>query len=497
MQKEILINIESLEKRVAVVESNILQEYYVERPSEKTLVGNIYKGTVKTIVSGINAAFVDIGFSKHGYLNVTDILMPSQDFDLLDDEGEDSNRRPSRPKHYDIHKLVKEGQEIFVQVGKEPIGNKGPRLTTHIGIPGRFIVFMPLDRHLGVSKKIRDREERGRLHKILKKIAPPFKAGIIVRTAGIGKSEKDFRREAKQLSGLWNTIKRNASRVKPPSVLHEEFGLTFRILRDIFNDDINRILIDDRQEYKRLRNFANSIMPVIIRKLMLYKERKHLFESRGIEKDIENLCKKRVGLKCKGYIVIEETEGLIAIDVNSGSFSRRRMEDTAFKVNCEAAEEIARQIRLRDIGGIVVIDFIDMREERHGREIFNILLRSFKRDKAKISILRMSEFGIVEMTRQRIRRGVKKVSYQNCPYCSGRGSVKSVTTMSIEILRVVKKELEKGRLKEIRVYVHPEVANYLLNEDRPNISRIESEHRTRIIIIAEPNLHIENFRLHR
>lgn len=495
MQKEILINVESQEKRVAVVEGGTLQEYYVERASEIALVGNIYKGVVKSIVSGIGAAFVDIGVSKNGFLYVSDILSPSQDFDLLDNGEHNKERHVSRPKSSEINKLVKEGQEVLVQVVKEPMGNKGPRLTTHIGIPGRFVVLTPFDRHLGISKKVTDRAERGRLHKILKRLIPGFNMGLIVRTAGVGKNEGDFKRETRILTALWRRVERQATKTKAPYVIHEEFGLTFRILRDIFSEDITRVLVDNRDEYKRLRRFADTIMPAMKKKLMLYRERTSLFDSRGIEKEIENLYKKKIELKCKGYIVIEETEGLIAIDVNSGGFSRRRMEDTAFRVNSEAATEIPRQIRLRDIGGIIIIDFIDMVQGRHRREIFNILLKSFKRDKAKIKILRISEFGIVEMTRQRIRRGVRRVSYQNCPYCAGRGAVKSVTTMAIEVLRAIRKELEQSRAKEISAYVHPQVANYLLNEDRPFITKLESQHRARIIIIAEPNIHIEKFRL--
>ncbi len=495
MQKEILISVESQEKRVAVVEGSVLQEYYIERPSEVTLVGNVYKGIVKSVVSGIGAAFVDIGHHKNGFLYVSDMLSPSRDFDLLENEGGVPIRRAPRPRPSDINKLAREGQEVLVQVVKEPIGNKGPRLTTHIGIPGRFIVSMPFDRQIGISKKVTGREERERLRKILKKIAPLFKMGLIVRTAGVGKDERDFRREVKYLNALWQRIRRDSAKMKGPALIHEEHGLTFRILRDIFSEDINRVLVDSRDEYKKLRHFANNIMPSMKRKLMLYRERTHLFDSRGIEKEIEKLYRKKIELKCKGYIFIEETEGLIAIDVNSGSFSRRHIEDTAFKVNSEAAVEIARQIRLRDIGGIIIIDFIDMASERHRREIFDILLNSVKRDKARIKILRMSEFGVVQMTRQRVRKGVRRVSYQNCPYCNGRGAVKSVTTMSIEVLRAIKKEIEKARLREIRSFVHPAVANYLLNEDRPSITRLESEHRTRIIIIAEPEMHIERFRI--
>jgi len=499
VQKEILINVESQEKRVAVVESGVLQDYYIERPSEITMVGNIYKGVVKSIVSGIGAAFVDIGQQKNGFLYVADMLSPSREFDVLDSGGEGGTaappRRTPRPRPSDINKLVKEGQEVLVQVAKEPIGNKGPRLTTHIGLPGRFVVFMPFDHQIGVSKKVIDRAERERLRKILKKIAPIFKMGLIVRTAGVGSDERAFRREAKYLNALWQRIRRDGARIKGPALVYEEHGLTFRILRDIFSEDIQRVLVDSRDEYKRLRHFANNMMPAMKSKLMLYKERTHLFDSRGIEKDIEKLYRKKIDLKCKGYIFIEETEGLIAIDVNSGGFSRKQMEETAFRVNSEAAVEITRQIRLRDIGGIIIIDFIDMGRERHRRELFNLLLKSVKRDKARITILRMSEFGIVQMTRQRVRRGVSKVSYQNCPYCSGRGAVKSVTTMAIEVLRAIKKELEKTRLREIRSFVHPGVANYLLNEDRPSITKLENEHRARIIIIAEPDIHIEHFRI--
>ena len=494
MQKEILINVETQEKRVAVVEAGVLEEYYVERSSEEALVGNIYKGIISSIVSGIGAAFVDIGMKKNGFLYVSDMLSSNREFDILEEKRDITQRHTLRPKPSDINKLVKEKQEILVQVIKEPLGNKGPRLTTHIGLPGRLVVLMPFDCHIGISKKVTDNNERDRLRKILKKLTPVLKMGIIVRTACVGKSERDIVREIRYLNALWQRIKRDASKSKAPALIYEEEGLTYRILRDIFTEDITRVLVDDRDEYKRLRHFAGLLAPSLKGKLMLYRERQPLFESRGIEKEIEKLYRKKVNLKCGGYIFIEETEGMVAIDVNSGSFARKEMEETAFKVNSEAASEIARQIRLRDIGGIIVIDFIDMAKESHRRDIFNILVNAFKRDKAKINILRMSEFGIVEMTRQRIRKGVEKLSYQDCPYCNGRGSVKSPTTMSIEVLRAVRKELEKARIKEIRAYVDPDVANYLLNEDRVSITRLENEYRARIVIIAEPEMHIENMR---
>lgn len=494
MQKEILINVEPQEKRVAVIEGNALEEYYIERPSEISLVGNIYKGTVNSIMSGIGAAFVDIGVGKNGFLYVSDMMLPSHDFDLLDPDNIPARHIP-RPKPSDIDKLVKKGQEVLVQIVKEPMGNKGPRLTTHIGIPGRFVVLMPFDRHMGISKKVTDYKERDRLRQILKKIMPGLNMGIIVRTAGVGKSEVDFKREIRYLSALWRNIKAQSARVRAPDLIREEFGLTFRILRDIFSEDVSRVLVDCRDEYKKLRHFANTIMPSMKRKLMLYQERTLLFDSRGIEKEIEKLYNKKIELKCGGYIFIEETEGLVAIDVNSGSFNKKHMEETAFKVNNEACLEIAKQIRLRDIGGIIVIDFIDMAKEKNRREIFDTLVNAVKKDRARINILKMSEFGIVQMTRQRIRRGVRKVSYKDCPYCRGRGSVKSATTMAIEVLRAIKKQIEKSKLREVRTYVHPEVANYMLNEDRPSIAKLESLYRTRIVIIAEPEMHVENYRI--
>jgi len=494
VQKEILINVEPQEKRVGVVEGGSLEEYYIERPSDVSLVGNIYKGTVNSVMSGIGAAFVDIGFGRNGFLYVTDMMAPIQEFDLLETAGQHPRHVP-RPKPSDIDKLVKKGQEVLVQVVKEPIGNKGPRLTTHVGIPGRFVVLMPFDHHMGISKRVTDRNERERLRQILKKIMPGLNMGFIVRTAGVGKSEADFKREIRYLAALWRNIKNRSTRIKAPNLVNEEYSLTFRILRDIFTEDVARVLVDDREEYKKLRHFANNIMPSMKRKLLLYQEKTPLFDSRGIEKEVEKLYNKKIALKCGGYVFIEETEGLIAIDVNSGSFNKKYMEETAFKVNSEAATEIAKQIRLRDIGGIVIIDFIDMTREKHNREIFDLLVNLFKKDRAKINVLKMSEFGIVQITRQRIRRGVKKVSYKDCPYCQGRGSVKSATTMAIEVLKAIKKQIEKTRLKEVRSYVHPEVANYMLNEDRPAIAKLESMYKTRIVIIAEPEMHIENFRI--
>jgi len=494
VRKEILINVEPQEKRVAVVEGGTLEEYYIERPSEVSLVGNIYKGIVNSVMSGIGAAFVDIGFGKNGFLYVTDMMAPIQEFDLLETAGHHPGHTP-RPKPSDIDKLVKKGQEVLVQIVKEPIGNKGPRLTTHVGIPGRFVVLMPFDNHMGISKKVTDHAERERLRQIFKKIMPNLNMGLIVRTAGVGKSEADFRREIRYLAALWRNIKNRSAKVKAPNLVNEEYSLTFRILRDIFTEDVAAVLVDNRDEYKKLVHFANNMMPSMKRKLLLYQEKVSLFDSRGIEKEVEKLYNKKIALKCGGYIFIEETEGLIAIDVNSGSYNKKHMEETAFKVNCEAATEIARQIRMRDIGGIVIIDFIDMLREKHNREIFDILVNMFKKDRAKISILKMSEFGIVQMTRQRIRRGVKKVSYKDCPYCCGRGSVKSATTMAIEVLRSIRKQIEKVRLKEIRSYVHPEVANYMLNEDRSAIAKLEVLYKTRIVIIAEPEMHIENFRI--
>ncbi len=495
MHKEILINVESEEKRVAVVENGRLEEFYIERTTGHPIVGNIYKGIVNSVVPGINAAFINTGLSKNGFLYLSDVADLPKEFEDIEIAFEEPFFRTKRPQSID--KVLKKGEEVLAQVVKEPFGTKGPRLTTHITLPGRYLVLMPLDRHLGISKRIEDSVERRRLREVLKRLASGSEFGIIVRTAASRKGERDFRRELRYLSNLWKRISLEAKRKIAPCLIHEEYTLTQRTLRDKFSEDIERITIDNKNEFKRISHFAGIMLPILRPKISLYRGRIPLFEYKGIEKEIGKLFERKIYLKCGGYIVIEQTEGMVAIDVNSGHFRKQQLEETAFKVNIEAGEEIARQIRLRDLGGIIIIDFIDMQKEEHRLAVYNTLVEAVRRDKAKLNISRVSEFGIVEMTRQRTRPDVIGITHQGCPYCSGKGFVKSIMTMAISILRSIRNQLEAKHSKTLRVFAHPEVAAYLLNENRPTISFVESRYRTKIEIMPTSNMHIEDFKIER
>jgi ribonuclease G len=496
MQKEILISVEGQEKRVAVVEGGKLEEFYVERTDSERLVGNIYKGLVNSIVIGIQAAFIDVGLEKNGFLYVSDIIAPAEEYDEIRDERHSKGKETGCRGPVRIESLLRGKQEILVQVVKEPIGGKGPRLTTHITLPGRYLVWLPTEKHIGVSKRIADEQERERLKAILREIKTPKEAGIIVRTAGEGRTKREFERDLRYLSNLWRRIKQTASRRPAPSRIHEDYDLPMRVVRDFLTEGVDSLIIDCKDEYRRLLHFVNSLLPQMRSKLVSYKEITPLFERKNIEREIQKLYDKKVYLKSGGHIVIEQTEGLVAIDVNTGKYTGKKdLEETVFMVNMEAVEEIARQIRQRDIGGIIVVDFIDMELQGHREQVFNALVEAMKRDKAKTNILPISEIGIVEMTRQRMRKSIESKFYEPCSYCAGRGSVKSVATMAVETLRAIKGYLRGGARRTISVRVHPGVATRLFNEDRGSISSIENMYKAKVVITADPSLRIEEVRI--
>ncbi|MFH0763726.1 MAG: Rne/Rng family ribonuclease, partial [Candidatus Omnitrophota bacterium] len=431
MQREIFINVTPHEKRVAILENKHIEEFYIERPdSAKSLVGNIYKGRVDSVLPGMGAAFVNIGLGKNGFLYVTDVVSGVAGYDKLFEEGiteEDAHPAEKGKQFPPINELLKKGDEVLVQVVKEPIGTKGPRLTTHVSIPGRFLVMMPFDNHIGLSKRIESRAERDRIRKIMEELRLPKEIGFIVRTAAQGASLKDFQRESRYLLNLWNHIKGRARRVKPPYLVHQEYDIILRVTRDIFTNDVSRLDIDSKNEFRRISRFLRILAPHLRPRLRFYTERVPLFEKHDIEKQVEKIYDRIVQLKSGGYLIFDQTESLVAIDVNSGKFvGRRNLEDTVFKTNLEAAEEIPRQLKLRDLGGIIIIDFIDMEYPEHRRNVFKTLERNLEDDKAKTKILNISSIGLVEMTRQRVRESIESKSYQKCPYCNGRGIVKSI-----------------------------------------------------------------------
>jgi len=477
--KEILINVETGEKRVAIVSDGALEEFYIERPQDKTIVGNIYKGKIEAVLPSVGAAFVDIGLPKKGFLYLSEIEYA---FESL----HDAKLKP---------KEVKKGQEILVQVVKESFGTKGPRLSCHIGLAGRYLVLMPQDNQVGVSRRIEEDEERRRLKQVLQETKTPKEGGFIVRTAASGKTKQELIRDANFLTKLWSRIEKIIQNSKAPALVYEEYDLTLRAIRDSFTDDVSKLIVDSKAEYYRIIRFMKTFLSYLTRKVELYRGN-DLFEEKDIERQINKIFESRVYLKSKAYLVIEPTEGLVVIDVNSGGFAKKlNQEETAFKVNCEAAVEVARQLRLRDLGGIVVVDFIDMEKEGHRREVLNVLKRALASDKAKYDIMGISKFGLVEITRERIHKTVQTLSFQDCPYCKGRGKVRSGLTISIYALKELRRFLLKNKgSRQVDLTLNPDVVDEIL-KDKDNLRSIEHKFKTKVNLISNPTLHIEDIRI--
>ena len=494
--QDILINIEAGERRVAILRDKKLEWYFVERITEKRIVGNVYKGVVTSVLNGMGAAFVDFGLEKNGFLYIDDII-PQE----IEDEDAEPLPKEKAKRHHNhstkISDIVKKGQEVLVQVEKEPLGTKGARLTTHISLPGRYLVLMPTSKRHGVSRKIKDDKERLRIKTILNEIKLPEEMGLVARTAAEGCDKRDFLRDVSYLLDTYNRIHKASKKETAPALLFEELDLGLKIIRDFLNQDTLSVVVDEKQEFKRLKVFTQRIVPKYRNKVNFHNDNVPLFEKHNVEKEIDKLFERKIFLKCGGYITIEQTEGMIAIDVNSGRFTgKRNLEDTIFKVNKEAAEEIARQLRLRDIGGIVIIDFIDMESSARRKETLFILQNALKKDKARTNIISFSELNIVEMTRQRVRKSLESVSYENCPYCQGKGMVKSDEAMVTSVLRNLKSFIKSNRKKQlIEVHVHPRIAQRLVNQDALAIDSLKRLFRRRISVVSDDTLHIEESRI--
>lgn len=484
MSKEILINIEPQEKRVAIVNEKLLEEFYMERPQDKTIVGNIYKGKIEAVIPSIGAAFVDIGLPKNGFLYLSELESLFESLEPSEKNVKPAGKAPE----------IKKGQEVLVQVVKESFGNKGPRLSCHIGLAGRYLVLMPQDNQIGISRRIEDEDERKRLKQIFLELKLPKGPGFIVRTACGGKAKQELLRDANFLLKLWRRMEKIIQSKKAPSLIYEEYDLTLRVIRDSFTDDVSKLIVDSKSEYYRIKNFMKTFLSYLTNKIELYKS-DDLFETKDVERQIAKIFESKVYLKSKAYLVIEPTEGLVVIDVNSGGFSKKfDQENTAFKVNCEAAVESARQLRLRDLGGIIVIDFIDMEKESHRREVLNVFKKALHEDRAKYDILGISKFGVVEMTRERIHKTVQTLAYNSCPYCQGRGKVKSAITMAIFTFRELRRFLKGKALKEVNINLNPVVIDEILKE-KTNLKLIEDKFKTKINLISNPALHIEDVRI--
>jgi ribonuclease G len=495
--KEYVINVSPLETRIALVDNKRLVELTIERQEERSVVGNIYKGRVDSIVPGIQAAFVDIGVGKNGFLYVSDIAGSegTGDFDI--DEGENLSRsRARRGPRPSIEKILKKNQSVMVQVQKDTMGTKGVRLTNFVTLPGRYVVLMPTVQQLGVSRKIEDERERDRLKGILRSFRRNRDFGLIVRTAGEGKSKSEIQADVRYLRKSWDRIKRKMERSGDAELLHEDMGPVLRAVRDTFTDDIDRLTIDNEAEHNRVTHFLDSYAPQLKKRCRIYQGKRPLFDKQGIEEEIEKAIRRKVFLKSGGHICIDQTEALIAIDVNTGKFTgKKRLEDTVFKTNMEAAEEIARQIRLRDMGGIIVVDFIDMGLVENQRKLFRKCEESVRADRAKTSVSDVSELGMIEMTRKRVKHNLVKALSQPCPYCEGAGLIRSVSTVTSDTLRRLQSLFCQTREKKVVVQVHPDISRRLRNENNNLLQDIAKQFGREIKVESVSDFHIQDVKV--
>ncbi|HOE66721.1 MAG TPA: Rne/Rng family ribonuclease [Candidatus Hydrogenedentes bacterium] len=492
--KEIVINVTSLETRIALMEDKRLVELSIERSENRSVVGNIYKGRVDSVVPGIQAAFIDIGFEKNGFLYVSDIAGAEGTGDFDFEEGT-AKPRARKGKQPGIETILKKNQSIMVQVSKDTLGTKGVRLTNYVTLPGRYIVLMPTVKHLGVSRKIENEKERDRLKKIMQEVRQPG-VGMITRTAAEDKSKAELHADIKYLMKIWQKSKNKMESMKGPCLLHEDLTPVLRLVRDTFTNDIDKLTIDDEQEYGRILNFLDNFAPSLKKRCKLHNVKKPIFEKFEIEPEIQKALNRKVYLKSGGHICIDQTEALVAIDVNTGRFTgSKHLEETVFKTNLEAADVIARQVRLRDLGGIIVIDFIDMQYERNRRELIKRLQDALKDDRAKTTVSEVSELGMIEMTRKRVKHNLIKALSQPCPYCEGMGLVRSVTTMTATVLRQLENLFCHTKEKRIIVQVHPDVARRLRHESKELLDDIAARFDREIQVESVSDFHIHDIKV--
>ncbi len=482
-----LINVAQEEEcRIAVVENGRLDELYVERATTESHVGNIYKGKVTNVEPSIQACFVDFGIGKNGFLHISD-LQPSYFPDSKNVKERVGRKRPRRSRP-PIQECLKRGQEVIVQVIKEGIGTKGPTLSTYLAIPGRFLVLMPGMNRLGVSRKIEDEEARTKIRKVLDELDPPKDMGFIVRTAGIDRTKRDLQRDLNYLLRLWKTVTDRIESEPAPTELYQESDLVIRTIRDVYNTKITKIVCDSDKVQKKIKDFLHIAMPRTRSRVSFYNESTPLFAKYSVEDELKRINSRHVPLKSGGSIVIDSTEAVVAIDVNSGKYRQHEdAETTSFKINKEAASEIARQLRLRDLGGVIIMDFIDMMQEKHRRAVEKTLRDAVSTDRARTKILRTSQFGIIEMTRQRMRPSLKSSTYMDCPHCKGGGVVKTPESMSIEVMRRIQMVIGNKNIMALHLDVSPEVAAFLHNRKRAQLAEMEKNHQKKIIINSNHN----------
>jgi ribonuclease G len=513
MNKEMIVSSNGHETMVAILEDDLVAEIFVERERHRGVVGNVYKGRVSKVLPGMQSSFIDLGLERDGFLYVADVIDTLVEFDKLagDDEDEAGGNgnggapkgRPERDRQdrptQKIEELLKEGQEIVVQVVKEPLGTKGARLTSHVTMPGRFLVFMPTVDHIGVSRKIESREERARLRGIVREFreANGFTGGVIIRTAAGGRPKEDILGDLEAFHKIWTEMRQRNESSRAPAVLYREQSIVSRLLRDLLTEDFQAIRIDNAQEYQRVLELIERIMPSLAPKVKLYSKPYPIFDEYGVQAEIDKALKSKVYLKSGGSIVINQTEALVAIDVNTGRFVGKkttgRLEDTIVKTNLEAVKEIVRQVRLRDLGGIIVLDLIDMEDKKNRQKVYQAVEQELRKDRSPSKALQVSDFGLVIITRKRVKQSLERVLTEPCPYCAGTGVIKSSSTICYEILNEVKKVGPDINGHRLVLRVNPDIARALKEEESAVLKDLRQALGKEVTVKADVQLHHEQF----
>ena len=509
MQKEMIVSSNGHETMVAILEDDLVAEIFVERERHRGVVGNVYKGRVSKVLPGMQSSFIDLGLERDGFLYVADVVDTLDEFDKLssddDEEGNGGGRnrgelKGERPQPK-IEELLKEGQEIIVQVVKEPLGTKGARLTSHVTMPGRFLVFMPTVDHIGVSRKIESREERSRLRGIVREFreANGFTGGVIIRTAAAGRPKEDILGDLEAFHRIWTEMRQRNEASRAPAVLYQEQSIVSRLLRDLLTEDYQAIRIDNESEHQKVLDLVERIMPSLAPKVRLYNKPFPIFDEYGVQAEIDKALKSKVWLKSGGSIVINQTEALVAIDVNTGRFVGKktsgRLEDTIVKTNLEAVKEIVRQIRLRDLGGIIVLDLIDMEDKKNRQKVYQAVETELKKDRSPSKPLQVSDFGLVIITRKRVKQSLERVLTEPCPYCAGSSVIKSSSTICYEIFAEVKKISGDLNGQSLVLRVNPDIARALREEERAVFKDLKQALGRDIAVRADTQLHHEQFDL--
>ncbi|ADH85858.1 Rne/Rng family ribonuclease [Desulfurivibrio alkaliphilus] len=506
MSTQLLINATPYEIRIALLEHGNLAEFYLEHPAEKGLVGNVYRGRVVRVLPGMQAAFVDVGLERTGFLYVDDVLVTSNEVekrlarcDRGDGTGHDTccghDTDPLCRRHpgQNIEDLLSEGQDIMVQVCKEPLGSKGARLTCHITLPCRNLVFMPRTEHIGISRKIEDEDVRQMLRQDIEALRPAG-AGFIVRTVAETATNEDLEADMEFLLHTWEEIQARATTAPVPGLIYQDLDITLRVVRDVFSPEVDQVVVDEPETYQRVLQFVETFVPHLKGRVELAPEDPPIFDAYGVELEVNRALERKIWLRCGGYIIIEPTEALTVIDVNTGRYvGKNGLEETIFKTNMEAAKEIAYQLRLRNIGGIIIVDFIDMEDEEHREAVFNALKEAAKKDKSRLNILRVSEFGLVQMTRKRNREDLEHLMCEPCNCCQGTGVIRSSRSLCYDVFRQIEREACRRQAETVVVRVHPRVAELLLREEAHTVDYLEKKCGKRIQIMPIKDFHPEKY----